>query len=480
MTTEVTLPAPSGPSPQRPSPSPRKKQARSSPWALLGRPPFRTYFAGSTASNLGTWLQCTCQVVLAYQITHSVFAVGLVVSAQFAAIPVVSPLAAVVASHWGTKATLVASQVASACIAAAMAARYSLGLLGEHTLIVGALGLGLMYSLALPLQVSMVPTLVPAADAEAAVEMNSASYNAGRALAPALSVLILATVGPETIFAVNAASFLLFALVLAGLKPPAAEAVGEPGTQALAAPGRRARLADGIRVAFIHPRILLLLAIVAAVTFADDPVMVLSPALSKTALHLPSDWAGYFIAALGWGAVIASLRPRRRRGLDARKASRRAAASLLVLAGSVILFAAGISPAVSLFFAFAAGAAALLTGAAAQTPIVVRDKQSAASVGALWAIAWAGTKPVASLADGWLASEIGLIATAVLLALPAIGLAACEIFFSERVKNSIKEWAKEHLQRADWQTAPQSSSTNTEPLARPVEAAAANLEACSE
>ena len=35
-----------------------------------------SYFIGSVTSNFGTWLQNTAQVVLACQLTHSVFAVG--------------------------------------------------------------------------------------------------------------------------------------------------------------------------------------------------------------------------------------------------------------------------------------------------------------------------------------------------------------------------------------------------------------------
>ena len=43
-----------------------------------------------------------------------------------------------------------------------------------------------------------------------------------------------------------------------------------------------------------------------------------------------------------------------------------------------------------------------------------------ASVMAVWAIAWAGSKPVASLGDGLLAGWIGIKWTGVLLALPAM------------------------------------------------------------
>lgn len=461
MTTEVSLSAPADPDPSSASPASPKPQ-RSSAWGLLRLPAFRTYFVGCTVSNLGTWLQCTCQVVLAYQITRSVFAVGIVVCAQFAAIPLLSPWAAVIADSCGLKATLVASQVASALIAAAMAASYLLGMLTENTLILGAIGLGLMYSLALPLQVSVVPTLVPPEDAEAAVEMNSASYNSGRALAPALSVLIIATAGPEITFALNAASFLFFAIVLARLLPKGVGIPVEPGLTGTQ-PRQRARFTDGIVEALNKPRILLLLAIVAAVTLADDPILVLSPALSRTHLHLSADWTGYFIAALGWGAVIGSVRLRPRREVNARNASRRAACSLLVLGCSMVLFAVGISPVVSLVCALAAGAAALLTGVAAQTPIVVTDKKSAASVGALWAVAWAGTKPLASLADGALASRIGILFTAMVLAAPAMGLAIGELVIPQSGKRRIKEWAYAHLPRNSEKRQSQSSPANTDP-----------------
>lgn len=43
-----------------------------------------------------------------------------------------------------------------------------------------------------------------------------------------------------------------------------------------------------------------------------------------------------------------------------------------------------------------------------------------ASVMAIWAIAWAGSKPLASLTDGFLATTLGVRWTGVLLALPAL------------------------------------------------------------
>jgi MFS family permease len=409
---------------------------------LLRHRTFRRYFVGSLASNLGTWLQNTAQVLLAYQLTRSVFAVGLVVSAQFAGILVLSPWAAVVADRIGSKTTLIGSQVASALIAGWMALSQHAHMLDEHMLVLGALGLGFAFSLALPLQMAMVPTLVDPTDTEAAMAMNSVSYNSGRALAPALCVLVLAFIGPDWIFVINAVSFGMFAIVLTRLKPVVNVNALPENSFGEANKRRRTRVTDGIRTARRYRRILLLLAIVAAVTLADDPILVLSPGLAHAHLHVSQDWAEYFIAALGWGTVVGSLPPSARRKIaDPSRASKWAACWLLALAVSVIVFTAGMSPQISLLAAFATGAAALFTGAAAQTLIVGQHRKAAASVAGLWAIAWAGTKPIASLLDGWLASHIGILLTGIILAFPAIGLAFCELMFSAERKQRIKDWS---------------------------------------
>ncbi len=427
-----------------------------SSWQLLGQRDFRIYFCGSLISNLGTWLQSTAQVLIAYRVTHSVFAVGLIASAQFAGMVVVSPWAPVLADRLSPRAVLVGTQCASAVIAAAMAGRYFFGVLGVHSLLAGAFSLGIVYALALPVQTALVPALVRKRDARDAMKMNSVSYNAGRALAPALCVPLIAFIGPDLIFALNAVSFVIFAVLLRRLKRIARDTSLRTTITAIlrlrraanemviVAPGRpRARVTDGVVIALRHPRILLLLAIVAAVTLADDPILVLSPALAHARLHISSGWAAYFIAALGWGSVLGSLPPAPADDSGVRRASKRAAISLLVLGASVIVFARGFSVQASLIAAIVAGAAGLSAGTAAQTALLRHQRRTAAgiatvtSVAALWAIAWAGTKPFASLLDGLLASHIGVVPTSIVLAAPAVTIALCEILLPESLKRRI-------------------------------------------
>ena len=71
-------------------------------WQVLAQPRFRWYFAGSVVSNFGTWLQNTAQVVLAYQLTHSVFWVGVVTCAQFTSPLLLGPWPAWQRSSSGT------------------------------------------------------------------------------------------------------------------------------------------------------------------------------------------------------------------------------------------------------------------------------------------------------------------------------------------------------------------------------------------
>jgi MFS family permease len=406
----------------------RRGGSKSASWHVLRHRPFLGYFVGSLVSNLGTWLQNTAQMLLAYQLTHSAFAVGLVTSAQFAGFLLIGPWAASLASRVGNKRVLTATQFVSAGIAATLAGLQLSGSLTETQLTLGALGIGLAFAFALPVQTAMVPGLVPEDDTKAAMAMNSVSYNAGRTLAPVLCVAVIASIGAGWAFALNAISFVVFAVTVIVVHPRSDDGEGDQ-------PARQAHDWLGLRIAVWRPRILLLLAMVAAVTIADDPVLVLGPPLARHVLQVPSIWPAYFLSALGLGTVLGALLPTKP------SSARRACFPLLGLAFSVIVFTAGISTVVSLVAAIAAGVAGLLTGAATQALLVkTAGPHQITQVMALWAIAWAGSKPLASLADGWLASHIGVFHTGIALAAPAILIALFELFLWRRGRNWLKDW----------------------------------------
>jgi predicted MFS family arabinose efflux permease len=374
-----------------------------SSWGTLRRKSFLFYFCGSVVSDFGTWLQNTAQVLLAYHLAHSALAVGLVTCAQFTSPLVIGPWAGVMADRFGGRRTLLLTQIAAATIAAVLAVLEFCHALNEPCLILGALAGGLTFTFALPARNVTVRRLVPAEDTRRAFVMDAVSYNIGRAVAPPLTVaIVFLTHGYGLAFAVNAVTFLVFTLMLV-----------LAGKGADVEPERHSRLKDGFVIARQNHMIMLLLLMVAAVTIADDPVQVLGPALANR-LGVSPNWSGCFIAALGAGSVVGSLRrPRHLPRL------RLAATALALLGACMIVFVSAASVWVSLVAALAAGVTCLLANSMTRTLLSQTAGINQASVMAVWAIAWAGSKPLASLIDGLLAGWIGIPATGVLLTIPA-------------------------------------------------------------
>lgn len=396
---------------------------------VLAQRRFLLYFTGSFVSNLGTWLQNTAQMLLAYQLTHSALAVGAVTCLQFSGFLVLGPWAASLADRMGARRVLIGSQVLSAGVAAAMAFLQFAGIISEELLMAGALGIGLAFTFALPVQSAMIPRLVRDAESRTPLAINQVSYNAGRTLGPVLCLAVFASIGAGWAFTLNAISFLIFAAVLI---------VIHPGGDVRPASHRHDWA--GLRIALSRPRILLLLAMVAAVTIADDPVAVLGPTLAHQVLHVSGSWPAYFVSALGLGTVLGVLVPARPAN------SHGVAGSLLLLGVSIAVFAAGIAPWLSLLAAGTAGVAGLLTGSAAQALLYeTAGPRQKAHVMALWAIAWAGSKPLASLADGWLASHFDVMRAGLMLATPALAVAATEMWLPKAWRIRVKRFAHAHL-----------------------------------
>lgn len=379
-------------------------QRRAISWRALRNRDFRVYFLGSVTSDLGTWLQNTAQVLLAYRLSHSVLVVGLVTCAQFSSPLVLGPWAGVMTNRFGGRRILLGTQLTAAAAAGLMAALAFAGPMNAWWLGCAAIVSGLAFTFALPARNVTVRRLVPPADIRPAFAMDSVSYNLGRAVAPPVCVLLVITLGFGWAFAANAVSFLVFAacLLLAGHGQPAERR-------------EKSQLRDGFDVIRQDWRIAVLLLMVAAVTVADDPVLVLGPAVAGR-LHASADWSGWFIAALGGGTVLGSFRPSRHQ-----PSLRLAATALAILAGCMMLFVLSPWIVVSGVAAFGAGVMCLIANSATRTVLATRaGPEREASVMAVWAIAWAGSKPVASLSDGLLAGGIGIQWTGVLLAVPAL------------------------------------------------------------
>ena len=146
-------------------------------------------------------------------------------------------------------------------------------------------------------------------------------------------------------------------------------------------------------------------------------MLVLGPALAGQ-FRLPEAWAGSFLLALGAGTILGSFIP-----CPPPSRVRHAIWPLFLLGLSVTVFALGFRPWMFLGAAPLAGIACLITGSVARALLwtLIPEDRARPAVMTVWAIAWAGSKPLASLVDGMLATFAGTWAAAVFaLKLPSV------------------------------------------------------------
>jgi MFS family permease len=313
---------------------------------------------------------------------------------------------------------LLVTQLLSVSVSGGLAALEFTGAVTEPVLIAGAAGIGLIYAFTLPAQTLIIPSLVSGPDVRDAMAMNTVSNNVGRILAPVAGVAVIITIGFGWAFALNSFSFILMFAALTLIR---CRRVARPRDEV--APSR---ILGAFRIAISDRRIALLLVMVALATVATDPIMVLGPSLSRDAFHTSDAWAAYFIAAFGAGSVLGSLIRIKQPSL------RQAVLAILLLFGAVLVFVGAPMIGISLAAAAVAGLAALLTAAATQTLLFQSSKpQVSGRVIALWAFCYAGSRPPASLADGWLADNFGTRSAGFLIVVSSacvlIGVALWEV-----------------------------------------------------
>jgi MFS family permease len=400
------------------------------PLHVLRCRPFSIYLSSSLASNLGTGLQRTALILLVYNLTHSVLAVSLVTGAQFSGFLVLGPWPRVLTDRMSRTRVLVISQLATAGITAVLAVLQLNGKLTVHLIMIGAAATGLSSVFTLSAQAAIASRLVPKGDAQAALTMNYVSYAAGWTLGPALCAAILPSIGAGPVFGIDAALLVIAAIIVLAVVPR--HTADHSG-------GMRTPASDDWRIAVRRPRILLLLAIVSAVTMASDPLLHQGPAYVRQVLDLPYSWSLYVACAVAAGTILGVI------FAVPRACPRNAAVLLGMLACSVVVFATGISPWTSLFAAGFAGMAALMTGAMALTLLLncVGSSRSLQVMG-LWTVAWAGSQPIASLLDGQISSHYGMHVAAMTLAVPAVIVACFELALPQRSKQLAKDFMTRH------------------------------------
>jgi MFS family permease len=258
--------------------------------------------------TIGSWMQTTAQGWLVLDLTNSPALLGVTSAIQSAPTLILSLLAGVLADRVDLRRLLVVTQSAGALLAAILAILTMTGAIQLwHVLVIAGLA-GSAQAFGMPAFQAVVSTIVERPAIGNAIALNSAQFNLGRILGPAVAGIAIATGGLALAFWANALSFLVVAVIVALLP------IRSPAALLRVDASLWSNLVDGIdylrRERLI--RVLVLLAAVPALFVLN--YLVLMPVYARDVLEIGAPGLGILTAGVGVGALsgalsVAVLRP---------------------------------------------------------------------------------------------------------------------------------------------------------------------------
>lgn len=282
-------------SPRRPSPA---KPSLVDAVVALRRPQFRRFFFAALASNSGTWLQGVATPYVLYTITEEARWVGFGTFATMVPMAIMGVVAGPLADRLPRQRILVVTQCMMAVTAMAMGVLWWSGVRTPWAYLGVAVAHGIVNGFNMPAWQAFVSDLVPREELMNAITLNSAQFNAARAIGPAVGGLVLAKAGPGWSFTGNAVSYFIVVAVLITL--PAIMPTDPPEHDSLLNQFR-----DGMRYARETPAIrnvyiaVALLAVCGG-TLVSAHIVV----FSETVFNASETQYGLLVSAFGIGSML--------------------------------------------------------------------------------------------------------------------------------------------------------------------------------
>ena len=373
---------------------------------------FRTLWIASLVSNVGSLIQTVAANWLMFEMTGSNTWVGLMVASSTLPLLFLALAVGALADMFDRTKLMLISQVIMGGSALTMAVLTAADLITPGWLLGLGLILGTGVALNLPTWNALLPDLVPRPMIPNAVALNSAGFNVARAVGPAIGGVIVATLGPQAGFGINALTYaaVIVALIIIGstINSPARESTSF-GTA----------ISLGVRYARYTPVFRRLLLLVALFAITSAVVQSVLPGRTES-LGGGAGALGFLLAAMGAGALVGAF-------VRAHIVSRlRRRSPMVTITGFGLAgIGVGLAPnlALALVFMFISGAFWVLTltnlNATAQlmAPGWIRGRAMS-----FYSLAFGGVLPLGAILSGVVADAIGTGQAMVTLSLGTVAL----------------------------------------------------------
>ena len=259
---------------------------------------FALYWSGLTVSQIGDWMETTTTAWLLYEITGSPLLLGIWGGTRAAAIVLFGLLGGTLADRLPRRRLLLITQSGFALTSLALFAFVATDTVTVVHLYVASAVTATFGAFDAPARRSLYPTLVPRSQLQNATTLNAAVFRLSRLVGPALAGLVIATSGPAASYLVNAVTSgaILTALLLIRSWGMTARVRATLWTETL----------DGLRYTLRTPPLGHVLLLEAGHSLFGVNTALIA-ILAKDSLAVGPDGFGLLVAALGGGALLATL-----------------------------------------------------------------------------------------------------------------------------------------------------------------------------
>lgn len=269
-------------------------------FAALVTRDFRIYVAGQLISNIGSWTQRIAQDWLVLTLTGSATAVGLTTALQFLPTILLGPFGGVLADRHSKRRILLISQSVMGLCAAVLAALVLTGAVEVWHIYLLATLLGTTSAVDNPTRQSFANDLVGPDLLRNAISLNSAVFQLGALVGPAISGVLISTVGIGAAFVVNAVSFAGALIALALIHTSGLSLTG----RAAARPGQVRSAVTYLlgRPAMLYPTLM-----AGVFAFFTNSFSVTLASYSSSVFHAGPSGFALLTSLLAGGSVVGSL-----------------------------------------------------------------------------------------------------------------------------------------------------------------------------
>ena len=188
--------------------------SNSAAWRALKHRNYRILYPASAMSNIGSWAQRVAQDWLVLELTGSPQILGIVTGLQFAPTLFLSLYAGKLADKFDKRKLLYLTNLGAGLASAWLGILIITGVVEIWHVYIAALAIGVFSALDAPVRTSFSSELVGKTDLANAVSLNSANFNVGRLVGPALSGFLILLFGTGPSFLINSLTYVVMIAAL--------------------------------------------------------------------------------------------------------------------------------------------------------------------------------------------------------------------------------------------------------------------------